>query len=192
MKILDNIFSLLDNDLIYNEIDLRVDCAMKSFEIKFKVNNHKEFNIIITSLVKHIYQHGLSVQMNLTETKALEEAIWILEKYYRGEHTSGYDDALFDAINQEQYGIEFVIEIIVELIKSLEREKYIYSVLTKNIDPRDWNLRKKLVEEIINRFSDLLPSELKELTSSQLTPYLEQLIKQFANTSHAINNYILT
>ncbi len=165
---------------------------MKSFEIKCKVNNHKEFYIIIALLVKHIYKHDLSVHRNLTETEALEEVIFILEKYYRGEHTSGYDGALFDAINQEQYGIEFVIEIIVELIKSLEREKYIYSVLTININPRDWNFRKKLVEELINRFSDFLPSKLKELTASQLTPYLEQLIIQFVKTNHAVNNIILS
>lgn len=64
-------------------------------------------------------------------------------------------------------------------------------VFTKSIDPRDWNFRKKLIEELIKRLDTCLTPELKNLSSSQLTPHLEQLIIQLVKTNHTINNIII-
>ena len=120
MEELDNILKLLDAESLYNKIDVSINKAKDSFQLKSNaVSDHKEFNIIIASLVKHIYQHGLSIPRDLRETKALEEAIWILERYYKSNQTFGYDSALLDAVNQEKHGIAYIIEIIVELIKSI-------------------------------------------------------------------------
>jgi hypothetical protein len=45
----------------------------------------------------------------LSKPEALSEAVFLLDRYYRGGHTEGYDGALLDAMDENLEGLELVL-----------------------------------------------------------------------------------
>ena len=184
MSDLDIILNLISDDVIALKIDVPLNNAMATCTIsENQITNHEKFIRAIAVIVKHLYLEGLRLSINLSERSALNEAIWLLEKYYKGYETDQYDGAYYDTINEGPEGMKFISTKIVEILKSLERNKYISWVLRKNIDPRDWEQRKRMVEELMVRFGEHFTAELKQLTVSQLTPNLETLLMNFGSDS---------
>jgi hypothetical protein len=136
--------------------------------------NHKNFNQIITSMYRQI-----TIQERKTECtpdEAFREISWMLETYYKGNETFGYDGALYDAASNGREGLIMVLARILEVIVSVTRTNRITYLVCASVDPLDWHLRKALVKEILDRFDTLLKPDLRELPPSQLVPYLEDLI----------------
>jgi len=185
MTILDKIFKYLDEEHLINIIDSPIDKAMINLE-KITVENisFKEFNIVITKTIQHLYSQGIRIPKTLDEIKALNEAVWLTDNYYKGENSSGYFGALYDTLLLGEDGFEHIIQWLVEIIKSIERTKYITWILTKYIDPSDWFFKKKLMDELLLKYGDLLPPDVKELSSQQLIPYLDDLIKILISSNH--------
>ena len=188
MELLEDILQLLDHNLIEQQIDSKIDDAILKFQVQeFDRLTHETFNTIMSALVHHLYINGFPFTRNLSPSKAIEEAIWLTDTFYRGECTAGYDGAFYDARDANKYGINFVIMNIVEGIKLSEREKYRLWVIATHIDPLDWNLKLNLSRVILNRFSCWLPQDLLKLPPAQLANQLDSLILLITSADQAMH-----
>ena len=128
----------------------------------------QQFTNILTEFYQHLSQVGLKRTANLAESKAFKEVLWILEHYYRGNKTKGFDGAFYDALKYGETGMEFILEAVVGFIKSIERTKYISWIVHTSFDPSNWFVKKKLVEDILARYGDIFPSDVIQLTNPAL------------------------
>lgn len=182
MQILNEVLGLLNEEVLINKIDIPIEKALRLYSITKPGNcTIIEFKQMITALYMHIYNK---------ESEALKESIWILEKYYKGDETTGYDGALYDATKSSSDGVQLVIERFSEIIKTLERSKYITQTLTTLIDPSDWNLRYEITAELLERFNHLYSPELKNLPTIQLVSHLDKLVIDLVTTTQVVNNIL--
>ena len=137
-KLLDTIMDLLNEERMAREIDERIDLAVETFQVKVKVPlSHSDFNRVISGFVRNIYHKGLRLSRHLSNQEALTEAVSLLEKYYQGIDSMGYDGALLDARGNDQEGLEYVLSQLAESIKTVERKKYERWVFADTVDQLD-------------------------------------------------------
>jgi len=186
MEQLDIILNLLNEEVLFKEIDQPLELAVNSFVFELPAKmTYREFNGIMASFYQHLTQHGLRITRKLSNADALNEVIWLIENHYRGYETSGYDGAVFDALSQGEEGILLILERLTATIKSIERTKYLAWVISSTVDPSNWQLRKELVKTILERFRHLFHPDVQKLPSEQLAPCLEDLLAivgEFGNT----------
>jgi hypothetical protein len=175
--LIDSLRNLLCEERIAREVDDPLDQAEGSFqiEVKFPVS-HADFNRVITEFVRHLYLKGLRLPRCLSHEEALSEAIFILERHYQGGYTSGYDQALLDAASTGLEGVEFVLSRLAASVKEIEREKYVKWVLVDKVGRLDWQTRRRLVSTYLERFKDILPSQLREMAPARLVDHFHDLI----------------
>ena len=186
MEQLDTILNLLNEEVLFKEIDQPLELAVNSFVFELPAKmTYKEFNGIMASFYQYLNQHGLRITRKLSNADALNEVIWLIENHYRGYETSGYDGAVFDALSQGEEGMLLILERLTATIKSIERTKYIDCIISSTVDPSNWQLRKELVKTILERFRHLFHPDVQNLPSEQLAPCLEDLLAivgEFGNT----------
>ena len=186
MEQLDTILNLLNEEVLFKEIDQPLELAVNSFVFELPAKmTYREFNGIMASFYQHLTQHGLRITRKLSNADALNEVIWLIENHYQGYETYGYDGAVFDALSQGEEGMLLILERLTATIKSIERTKYIDFIISSNVDPSNWQLRKELVKTILERFRHLFHPDVQNLPSEQLAPCLEDLLAivgEFGNT----------
>ena len=90
--ILEEILNSIGPVNLYNKIDKPLDKLLQNFSYNLPDKiTHKEFNIIIGKFYKYLGKNGLEIQRELTDSEALKEVSWLLEKYYQGFEAPGYD-----------------------------------------------------------------------------------------------------
>jgi hypothetical protein len=175
MPILATLLERLEDDVLLNGIDTSLDLSWHIFILDQCENiTHEKFNTTIASFYRQIFGHGIMDDLEMTSAEAFGEAVFIIERYYRGNETRGYDGALFDTQGDE--GLALVLDRIIEIIKSEERRKRIYWIIQSTFDPADWDLKKDLSIEILERFGHLLPEAFGKLSNAQLALHIEELI----------------
>ena len=191
MLILDQILELLNEKNIADKIDKPIAEAVQNQKINTIGNCTKnEFSRIITSVYMCIFSHENFDIIGDKETEARGETIWILEKYYKGNETTGYDGALFDATLNSSDGLQLVLERFIEIIKTLEQNKYIAQTFNILIDPSDWKLRYEITVNLLKRFKHLYSPELKNLPPIQLVSHLEELVINSVTTSQIMRSIL--
>ncbi len=176
-KLLDTIMDLLNEERMAREIDERIDLAVETFQVKVKVPlSHSDFNRLIAGFVRRIYQKGLRLPRRLSEQGALAEAVSLLEKYYQGIRTRGYDEALVDAAGNDLEGLEYVLSQLAESIKAVERKKYVQWVFVDTVDQLDWEARRRIAATYLVKYEDLLPPELRDMDPARLADHFQDLI----------------
>jgi hypothetical protein len=191
MQILDRVLDLLNEKNIADKIDVRIEKALQLYSIIELGNcSSDEFKKIIASLYMRIYGKETMESTFNNEDEALKEAIWILEKYYKGNETAGYDGALFDATLNSSDGLQLVLERFIEIIKTKEQNKYITQTFNTLIDPSDWKLRYEITVDLVNRFKHLYSPELKNLPPIQLVSHLEELVINSVTASQVMRSIL--
>ena len=176
-KILDTIINLLNEERVVREIDEPIDLTVKSFQLKVKVPlSHSDFNRVIAEFVSGIYQKGLRLPRHLSDQEALTEAVSLLEKYYQGIDSCGYDGALLDAAGNDQEGLGYVLSQLAESIKAVEREKYVQWVFADTVDQLDWEAHRRIAATYLVKYKDLLPPELRDMDPARLADHFQDLI----------------
>ena len=182
--IIDEILDALSEETLQILINDPIDRAVKTFPFRFeRVDSHRAFILILGAFIQHLYKQGLRAPRNLADAEAQEEALWFLERHYRGEHVQGFEGACLDAMCGSRFGLEGLLDKIAAIQKDQERQKYISWVLTSNIDPSDWQLRMQLTEEYIHRHGRLWPVEVQAFKPFQLALSLEDLLLVHASTT---------
>lgn len=176
-ELLDTIMNLLNEERMAREIDDRIDLAVETFQVKVKVPlSHSDFNRLIAGFVRRIYHKGLRLPRRLSEQGALAEAVSLLEKYYQGIRTRGYDEALVDAAGNDLEGLEYVLSQLAESIKAVERKKYVQWVFADTVDQSDWEAHRGIAATYLVKYKDLLPPELRDMDPARLADHFRGLI----------------
>ena len=174
---MDTIMDLLSEERIAREIDEPIEWAADTFQEKINVPiSHPDFKRVIAKFVQRIYEQGLRLPRRLSEEEALTEAVSLLEKYYRGIYTKGYDGALLDAASNNIESMEYVLSTLKESMKTFEREKYKQWVFVDTIDQLDWEAYRRLAEFYLRQHKDLLPPELLDIGPARLADHFQKLI----------------
>jgi hypothetical protein len=175
--LVDSVMDLLCEERIAREVDDPLDQAAGSFQLEIKLPlSHSEFNRVIAEFVRHLYLKGLRLSRDLSYEEAMSEAVFILERYYQGGYTSGYDGALLDGASTALEGIEFVLSRITASVKAIERQKYTHWVFVDKVDRLDWETRCRFVSTYLERFQDILPPQLREMDPARLVDHVHELI----------------
>jgi hypothetical protein len=176
-NILDTIINLLNEERLVREIDEPIDLTVKVFKIKAKLPlSHSDFNHVIAEFVCRIYQKGLRITRHLSDQEALVEAVSLLENYYQGIDSSGYDGALLDATGNDQEGLGYVLSQLGESIKAVERKKYVQWVFFSTIDQSDWEIRRRITATYMAKYRFFLSPELKDMDPAWLVDHFQGLI----------------
>ena len=174
---IDTLVVLLNEERMAEEIDERIDLVVETFKTKVKVPlSHPDFNRLIAEFVRDLYRKGLRLPRYLSLKEALAEAVSLLEKYYQGIHTRGYDEALVDASGNDLEGFEYVLSQLAESIKAVERIKYVKWVFTDTVDQSDWEAHRRIAATYLVKYKDLLPPEFRDMDPARLTEHLRDLI----------------
>jgi hypothetical protein len=189
-KILDTIINLLNEDRVVREIDEPIDLTVKAFQIKTKLPlSHSDFNRVIAEFVRRIYQKGLRLPRHLSDQEALAEAVSLLENYYQGINSSGYDDALLDAAGNDQEGLGYVLSQLAESIKAVEREKYVHWVFFSTIDQSDWEIRRRITATYLTKYRFFLSPELKDMEPAWLVDHFQGLISNLVSMRSLLKQF---
>jgi hypothetical protein len=192
-KRIDTIMDLLNEEQMVRAIDERIDLAVKAFQLKVKVPlSHSDFNRVITGFVRDLYRKGLRLPRHLSEQEALAEAVSLLEKYYQGMHTRGYDGAVLDAAGDDLEGLEYVLSQLAESIKAVEREKYVKWVFADTVDQSDWETCRCIAATYLMQYKDLLSPELRDMDSARLADHFQDLIINHLSTDNLIRQIFCT
>jgi hypothetical protein len=186
-KAIDEIVDLLGYQRIAVEVDQHLDQAVQAF--RFEVRDpltESSFREIVSEFVRHVYEMGLRLPRRLPGSEALSEAIFLLEAYYQGGYTEGYDGALFDAMQGNLEGLELVLSRLGESIKTIERSKYVNWVFADHFDRLDWEARRQLVTTYMKRYGDSLTPALREINPARLVDHFRALID-----NHVFSNDLL-
>ena len=182
-KVLDIILDLLNNERITKEVDAPIDQAVEDFRLDITPPlSHESFNQVVAQFIQHLYLHGLRIHRELSDEKALTEAISILQMRYQGVHTTGYDGALLDAISGNLEGLELVMFRLAESIKEVEREKYAKWVFVSNVDQLDWRARHKIALAYLKQYEDILSPQLRDMDPARLADNINDLIINHLST----------
>ena len=182
-KILDTIINLLNEERVVREIDEPIDLTVKAFQLKVKAPlSHSDFNRVIAEFVRDLYQKGLRLPRHLSDREALTEAVSLLEKYYQGIDSRGYDVALLDARGNNQEGLEYVLSQLAESIKAAERKKHERWVFADTIDQSDWEARRHIAATYLTKYKDFLSPAIREMDSAWLADHFQDLIFNLLST----------
>jgi hypothetical protein len=178
-SMLDQIIELMDENVINQRINEPLNVAYNCFWFPDNGDvTHKKFNSVLAEFYLHLNRSSTTVR-EFSRDEGLQEMMWFLERHYRSEKAVGYKAVYLDVICEDY---EEVFERIVELMKSIEKEKYVNWILTTCIDPLDWDCKKRLVEEIQKRFGYLFPPDMQDMAIGELIIDLEMVISNILNS----------
>lgn len=176
-RILDKVVYLLGQERIFAEVDQPIDQAIGAFRLETRGPlSHARFNQIVTEFIRRIYRMGIRLARNLSSTEAFCEALFLLESYYEGGYTTGYDGALLDAMAQSMEGLEWVLYRLGESIKEVERNKYINWVFAAHVNCLDWETRRHLVITYLELYGEFLPARILAIDPARLVDNFQDLM----------------
>lgn len=135
----------------------------------------KTFHKVITDFVVQVYDRGLNARWKLS-TDPLGEAIVLLEGYYQSHYGHGYIAAALDANDATQGGIDAVLYLLKEIIKRVERHKYLRSIFATHIETADWHLQCEIVRILVETYRPFLPEQIGQCEPWELVSQIPSMI----------------
>ncbi|MBK7090657.1 MAG: hypothetical protein IPH59_02875 [bacterium] len=126
--------------------------------------------------------YSSAVPSERTRSKALTEAIWLLDQHYDNNGARGYEAAYLDAIDIFGAGIANVLAQLGEAMKQQKLIQLIEWQTANLIDPSDWQLQKEIVTHVIRILKDSLPGIIQDSDSSRFTKTYRDFIALLQNT----------
>jgi len=189
--VLDTLFYLLNEKRITKEVDAPIDRAVSSFLIEDTgPSTCFAFNGLVSDFIRYLYKTGLRLPLCLSGLKAFAEAVFFLDTGYQNENTWGYEGAALDAIGTNDSGIELVLSRLAEIIKAVEREKYINWVFANHFSHLDWEARERIVAVYLKRNEEVLPAELLDLDPARLVNHLRSMITDHISTENTVDQVL--
>ena len=187
MKRAEMILSLLDPITIEELIHRPINNAAEVFDyIPPNPLTYDSFNTIIDRFARHIYNLA---NLPCLGPIARYEGIRLLENHYRRDESHGYEDAYLDALDNE-FGIGFILEAITDIIREIEHQKHITSVLTQYVDPTDRQLKARVAADITEKIKAYLPESISSLGPHQLASEFETHISTWIRSYSSIKSIL--
>lgn len=183
-KVIAEIIAALQETLIKSRIDDPIDKAANEFNCQVKKPvDHRQIHKILSDFVSQLYVAGLKSDWIISDP--LAETLLILDSHYQGPSSNGYAAAMIDATDEQGGGLDMVLAHLAEIIKTIERQKYVNGVFTSYLDPADWYLKCQIVRQLLKQYNAILPASLQECMPQQLVDEIPHLISLIQN-SHTV------
>ena len=171
----------LNESLVSRQIDVPVDKAAESYSHQKNLPlDHKRMHKIMSDFVHHIYTTGLRSDWIISDP--LAETLLLLDRYYQGRTSDGYTGAMIDAADNKIGGINLVLAQLKEIIKTIERAKYIKAVFSSSIDNSDWYLKCEIARMLFEKYKNILPPELLSCSPEQMADEIDSLLILIQNS----------
>ena len=184
---IEKMLAILQDQTIPNRISELIDDVIDRFNRSdIQVKSQSDFNRELTRFVQQVYQNGLLVNRAVSVMTALSEALDLLEYYYDAQGSQGYDAAYLDAISPYGKGFEFVLRQLAEIIKQRELQRYSNWLFSSTIDSTDWNEKRNLVYELIEKLKPFLPEDYLQGNPARFIKYYRELIEVALSTDNLL------
>ena len=166
----------LDDGLIKSKFDEPISRITRGFQYEVKQHiDHKTFHRIIADFIQQIYDKGLKSSLMLADP--LAEAISLLENHYQSAtYGNGYAAAVLDANDADEGGIQTVLTSLAELIKDIERQKYISALFAYHLPGCDWDLLCEIARILLQDYGPFMPERLARCVPAQIAGQIQSII----------------
>ena len=180
-KVISELTEALQEKCIKARIDEPINEAAKKFCYNTEQPvDYRQIHKILSGFVNHLYVAGLKSDWIISDP--LAETLLILDTHYQGLSSNGYAAAMIDATNEQVGGLDMVINHLAEIIKTVERQKYVNGVFASYLDPADWFLKCQIIQQLLKQYNSILPASLQECSPQQLVDEIPQLMSLIQNS----------
>lgn len=193
IKLIDEIFELINEETIRSLIDGPIEKALAGFNFELKDPlTYKGFIHLIGNFVRTLFEHiHWSLKMP-SDDRACAEAVNMLETDYQGPHARGFYAAFLDARNPLLNGPQVVLFQLSEIIKARLRMKYTRWVYVSRIEGADWITRCSMAEILIERWRPFLPSDILMCSPVQFADNIPDLINILGSSDNMVSEILGT
>jgi hypothetical protein len=156
---LQSILSEINQDAILQHVARPIDAARATFTPGVATTNtFDEFNEIVIAFYIHLQRHSYRLIEPVDQNAASLKARALIEKAFFRK--GGWDAAQTEAETGVNGGMRFVLDVMTEHIKHVNREEYQDSAIDAALKPLGYESRIKLTQAILNRLSHNLPKKI--------------------------------
>ena len=182
----------LDDSLIKSRFDEPIDKAVRQFTHSAGCPiTHEMFHRVIIEFIVWVYDKGLNASW-MACTEPLGYAINLLENHYNSTYGRGYIAAALDARDAQQGGIDAVLNQLVEIVKDIERQKYVNAIFAINIYPTDWQLKCEIVSILLEDYRQFLPEHLLLCKPWELANEIPSIMYRYICSDSALQQIVFS
>ncbi|MFZ1288529.1 MAG: hypothetical protein WAR79_00445 [Melioribacteraceae bacterium] len=184
-QIIDYILEKINPYNIDTNLLSRIDEARAKYSLdKNQVETYEELIETISSFYLFVLKETNNSNMNVDEEKLQIEALNLFRKTYKYKHE--YQQAIVNALNGFEGGIRTILDDITKYIKTDTKENYVNAVINE-IDPTNYEIKKSLIEEIMNREKgDLKINNELLIPDKYIDDYIE-IIRTYSQSKEQLN-----
>ncbi len=181
-SLLEQILAELDENHLATLYDEPIQkCCHKFLQTHNEPTDFQTFNQSLTEFMTLVFQEALPLKTDLSEEQAFGQAKQLLDHHYPA---GGYDRAHPDTTLTHGPGHTTVLKNLPEPLITQQHTHHITWTLTKHTN--NWNNRIAITEEILQRYPQILPSELTTQPAWILTEVIPELLQAIASTQSAL------
>lgn len=171
MADLNGILTGLDETVIAQEIELKVDMALKNFPVSSPiVSDYPEAE----EITARFYQYVMSTMFGATVSDTLARGFVSL--FLSRAYPAGIDDAADVATTGVQGGILDLLRKVAEGIKKQLVQQYTGGTISAGVNLASWDDRVNLMESYVNQFASNVPASARRKTAMELASHAEEMI----------------
>ncbi|MBK7105927.1 MAG: hypothetical protein IPH62_11650 [Ignavibacteriae bacterium] len=184
-QIIDYILEKINPYNIDTNLLSKIDEARAKYTLdKNQVETYEELIETISSFYLFVLKEINNSNMNIDEEKIQIEALNLFRKTYKYKHE--YQQAIINALNGFEGGIRTILDDITRYIKTDTKENYVNAVINE-IDPTNYEIKKSLIQEIMNREKgDLKINKELLIPDKYIDDYIE-IIRTYSQSKEQLN-----
>ena len=183
---LDYILEQINPDYIDLNITKPIDEARASYVIEgIQADSYDDLLNTITSFYIHIFRHTNNLQMDIDNEKFSIEALELFKNTF--PKNAEFKEAISIALNGNKGGLRYIFDKITEYLKKEAGDKHVWAIINDTINPLNFELKKRLIERIINREKDRLGLDISKLRSEQYVENYVEIIIEYARSKQSLN-----
>ena len=186
-QIILNIYAALDDHLIAQRFDGPIDQGLRTFqyEATYPVTR-QNFHRIIARFTDYLYETALKASWKISCRDPLTHAIYLLENHYQGTYSQWYMGAWLDATDDQQDGMDTVLQRMAEAVKAMERQEYIQWVFVAHYESLPWNLRCVVTDILLQQYRQFLPPIFQHCSAPEMIKIIPSLMQSFMGIEGAM------
>jgi len=183
---LDYIFDQINPDFIDLHITKPIDEARASYVIdNIQAENYEDLLNTITAFFIHIYRHTNNHLVDISNEKFNIEALELFKNTFPKQ--AEFKEAISIALNGNKGGLRYILDMITEFLKKDTRDKHIFAIINDAINPLDYELKKRLIEKIMDREKDRLKLNPEKMNAEQYVENYRAIIQEYAQSKNLLN-----
>ena len=184
-KILARVATRLDEVKLQEHFNKPIMASAVSFQGNFDIlSNHNNILYFIGSFMQHVYLHGIKPATHLSNDQATAMGLEYIN------NAEGFDNAYLNILDDSEQGTEQIVQTLTGMIIDQQREAYISGVLSRSINPWNWELNYKLTEILFKELRLHFPSHLQELPVGMFVSNVKELLLAKCKQNTALQNML--